>query len=154
MYYYHLLLCNYSISLLQVSTLSATPISYYCPNTIQQLLRLLLTGTLFSYFYQLLLFTPISYSYQLLVSESRYYLCESIGDSLVYQLLLQTSHFSCYLPPPPPLRLNTRKNKKNTVIGIFHSLSFLFWFIVLITSYFNSVRICGPYAYAFNMIGK
>ena len=64
--------------------LSATRISCHCLLTTQQLLRLLLTGTPFSYFYQLLLPTPISYSYQLLVTGSRYY-------PLLYQLLLTVS---------------------------------------------------------------
>ena len=80
-YSYQLLFYNYSISLFQITTLSATPINYYCLLTTPQLLRLLLTGTPFNYFYQLLLPTPISYSYQLLVTGSRCY-------SLLYQLLL------------------------------------------------------------------
>ena len=57
---------------------SATFITYGYHLT---LLRLLLTGTPFSYFYQVLLPAPISYSYQLLVAGSRY-------SSLLYQLLL------------------------------------------------------------------
>ena len=68
-----LLFCKYSISLFQITTLSATPINCYCLLTTPQLLKLLLTGTPFNYFFQLLLITPISYSYQLLVTGSRYY---------------------------------------------------------------------------------
>ena len=50
---------------------------------------LLLTGTPFSYFWQLFLPTPVSYSYHLLVTSSRYYF-------LLDQLLLLTNHLSYY----------------------------------------------------------
>ena len=80
-YSYQLLFYNYSISLFQITTLSATLINYYCLLTTPQLLRLLLTGTPFNYFYQLLIPTPIGYSYQLLVTGTCCY-------SLLYQLLL------------------------------------------------------------------
>ena len=70
-------------------TLSPTPIKYYCLLTIQELLRLLLTSSPFNYFYQLLFPTPVSYFCHLLVTGSG--CC-----SLLYQLLLLTSHFSYY----------------------------------------------------------
>ena len=84
-YSYQLLLCSYEISLLLIATLSGTPIKYL----LSPYYTVAAQTTPHSDYYQLLLPSPINYSYHLLVTSSRYY-------SLLYQLLLLTSHFGCY----------------------------------------------------------
>ena len=70
------------ISYSSVTTKFSTSICY--PTSYSYQLTLHPTGTPFSYFYQLLLPTPISYCYPLLVTGSRYY-------PLMHQLLLTVS---------------------------------------------------------------